>query len=43
MDDINIILNNIYKDIKYQDSINIIEIGTGYGRNSTNKIYDFFF
>ena len=29
-------------DIEYKDSINIIEIGTGNGQNSTKKIYHFF-
>lgn len=43
MDDINIILNDIYEDIKYKNLINIMEIGTGNGQNSTKKIYDFFF
>ena len=45
MDDLTIILNSLYEKNDYLnrlENINILEIGTGNGANSTRIIYDFF-
>ena len=42
MNELNIALEHIYDDLKYKENINIIEVGTGYGNNSTCVLYNYF-
>lgn len=42
MNELNIALENIYDNFKYKENINIIEVGTGYGENSTVILYNYF-
>ena len=46
MDDLTNILNSLYEQndfLKLSDTINVLEIGTGEGANSTKILYDFFY
>jgi|TARA_B110001469_G_C9621447_1_gene309725 hypothetical protein len=42
MNDLNEILDNTYSNLNKENNINILEIGTGKGQNSTLIIYNFF-